>query len=472
MTDELCLLSAAALARRLRDGEVSARDVLAAHLDRIERIDPSVNAIVTVAAERAADEAAAADEALARGASPGPLHGLPLAVKDLHLTAGVRTTFGSPLFADFVPAVDSLLVARERAAGAIVVGKTNVPEFGAGSQTFNTIFGATLNPYDLTKTCGGSSGGAAAALACGMVPLADGSDMGGSLRNPASFCNVVGLRPSPGRVPSWPAQLAWQTLGVEGPMGRTVADVALLLSTVAGPDSRCPISLAEDGTRFRQPLGRDLQGTKVAWATLGLPYEPAVRDVVDATRSTFEALGCVVEAAEPDLTNADDIFHAWRALIMEAQLGPVAADPERRHLLKDTLRWNVERAGHLTGPQLAKVELARTALYQRMHSFMTTYDVLVLPVSQVLPFDVVTEWVTEIDGEPMGTYVDWMRSCSWISVTGLPAISVPAGFSASGLPVGVQIVGRAQGEWDLLQVAHAFEQATRVGDRRPLVACD
>ncbi len=294
--------------------------------------------------------------------APGPLHGLPLAVKDLHLTAGIRTTFGSPLFADFVPPVDSLLVARERAAGAIVVGKTNVPEFGAGSQTFNTIFGATLNPYDLTKTCGGSSGGAAVALACGMVPLADGSDMGGSLRNPASFCNVVGLRPSPGRVPSWPAQLGWQTLGVEGPMGRTVADVALLLSAVAGPDSRCPISLAEDGARFRQPLGRDLQGTKVAWATLGLPYEPAVREVVDATRSTFEALGCIVEDAEPDLTNADDIFHAWRALIMQAQLGPVAADPERRHLLKDTLRWNVERAAHLTGPQLANVELARTAL--------------------------------------------------------------------------------------------------------------
>jgi amidase len=305
-----------------------------------------------------------------------------------------------------------------------------------------------------------------------MVPIADGSDMGGSLRNPASFCNVVGLRPSPGRVPSWPAQLGWQTLGVEGPMGRTVADVALPLSAVAGPDSRCPISLAEDGARFRQPLGRDLTGTKVAWATLGLPYEPGVRDVVDATRSTFEALGCIVEDAEPDLANADDIFHAWRALIMQAQLGPVAADPERRHLLKDTLRWNVERAGHLTGPQLANVELARTALYQRMHSFMTTYDVLVLPVSQVLPFDVTTEWVIEIDGQPMGTYIDWMRSCSWITVTGLPAISVPAGFSASGLPVGVQIVGRPQGEWNLLQVAHAFEQATRVGDRRPPVAYD
>ena len=285
MTDELCLLTATALARRLRDGEVSAREVLAAHLDRIERIDPSVNAIVTLAAERAADEAMAADEALARGASPGPLHGLPLAVKDLHLTAGIRTTFGSPLFADFVPPVDSLLVARERAAGAIVVGKTNVPEFGAGSQTFNTIFGATLNPYDLTKTCGGSSGGAAVALACGMVPLADGSDMGGSLRNPASFCNVVGLRPSPGRVPSWPAQLGWQTLGVEGPMGRTVADVALLLSAMAGPDTRCPISLAEDGARFRQPLGRDSRARRSPGPTWASPTNrPSVRSSTPPAR--------------------------------------------------------------------------------------------------------------------------------------------------------------------------------------------
>jgi amidase len=464
---DLCFLPATELAARLRRRELAAREVLAAHLEQIERVNPAVNAIVTLVAERAMSEAVAADEALAAGHAPGPLHGLPLAVKDLHLTAGIRTTFGSPLFAHHVPPLDALVVARERAAGAIVVGKTNVPEFGAGSQTFNTLFGPTRNPYDLTKTCGGSSGGAAAALACGLVALADGSDMGGSLRNPASFCNVVGLRPAPGRVPSWPALLGWQTLGVEGPMGRTVADVALFLSAIAGPETRAPVSIADDPGRFARPLGCDLHGTRVAWATLGLPYEPAVREVVDATRATFEALGCQVEDAEPELAGADEIFHTLRAFSMHAQLGAVAADPERRMLLKDTLRWNVDRGAVLTGPQVAAAEVARTQLYQRVHEFMTRYTAMVLPVSQVLPFDITTEWVDDIEGEPMATYIDWMRSCSWITVTGLPAISVPAGFSATGLPVGVQIVGRHQDEWGLLQLAHAFEQANPVGERRP-----
>src|SRR5262252_969518 len=223
---------------------------MAAHLERIAAVNPRVNAIVTLVADCAMAAACEADETLARGGAVGPLHGLPVAHKDLQQTAGIRTTFGSPMFSDFVPEQDSLVVERLRAAGAITIGKTNTPEFGAGSQTFNKVFGATLNPYDATKTCGGSSGGAAVALACGMLPIADGSDMGGSLRNPGSFCNVVGFRPSPGRVPTWPAADAWSTLSVDGPMARTVADVALTLSAIAGPDARSPLSLADPGRTF------------------------------------------------------------------------------------------------------------------------------------------------------------------------------------------------------------------------------
>src|SRR5580765_813462 len=260
---DICHLSAVEMARLVRARELSAREVLSAHLAQIERVNPTVNAIVTLVADQAMEQARLADEAMARGREVGPLHGLPIAHKDLQPTKGIRTTFGSPIFRDFVPAADSLLVDRIRRAGAILVGKTNTPEFGAGSQTFNPVFGATRNPYDTSKTCGGSSGGAAVALACGMLPLADGSDMGGSLRNPASFCSVVGLRPSPGRVPTWPARLPWSPLSVDGPMARTVADVALLLSAIAGPDPRSPIAQQEAGARFALPLGRGFDGVRV-----------------------------------------------------------------------------------------------------------------------------------------------------------------------------------------------------------------
>src|SRR5262245_63847168 len=293
----LCHLSAVEIARRLRAKDISAREVMAAHLDRINRLNPTHNAIVTLIAETALERARAADEALARGEAVGPLHGLPVAHKDLQLTRGIRTTFGSPIFKDFVPTEDALVVERMRAAGAIVVGKTNTPEFGAGSQTFNPVFGATLNPYDRSRTCGGSSGGAAVALACGMVPMADGTDMGGSLRNPASFCGVVGMRPSPGRVPTWPARLGWSTLSVDGPMARTVADVALVLSAMAGPDPRSPIAQQESGARFGQLLGRDFAGVRVAWSgdLGGLPFDARVRAVVDAQRSRVESIGCSVD---------------------------------------------------------------------------------------------------------------------------------------------------------------------------------
>src|SRR5215813_3810989 len=262
MLNNLCFLPAVELAHHLHSKELSAREVLAAHLKQIERVNPKVNAIVTLVAEQAAESAKRADEMQARGGRLGALHGLPIAHKDLVEAAGIRTTFGSPLFKDNVPKTDDLIVQRIKRAGAITIGKTNTPEFGAGSQTFNTVFGATRNPYDLGKTCGGSSGGAAVALACGMIPVADGSDLGGSLRNPASFCNVVGLRPSPGRVPVWPHRVGWCPLSVDGPMARTVADVALLLSILAGPDPRSPISLNDPGSIFAEPLERDFKATR------------------------------------------------------------------------------------------------------------------------------------------------------------------------------------------------------------------
>jgi amidase len=369
-----------------------------------------------------------------------------------------------------VPDEDALVVERLRAAGAITIGKTNTPEFGAGSQTFNQVFGATLNPYDLGRTCGGSSGGAAVALACGMMPIADGSDMGGSLRNPASFGNVVGLRPSPGRVPVWPTDLAWSPFSVQGPMARVVADVALLLSVMAGPDRRAPLAIAEPGARFRAPLARDLRGTRIAWSRDlgGLPVDAQVAAVVEAQRGTFVDLGCTVEEGQPDFSDAREIFQVWRGWTFAAKYGPLLA--EHRHQMKDTVIWNIEEGLKLTGPQLAEAELKRTRLYERVRRFMERCEFLVLPTVQVPPFDVRTPYVSEINGRALPTYIDWMRTCSDITVTGLPAISVPAGFTPSGLPVGIQIVGRHQDELGVLQLAHAFEGATGFGRRRPPIA--
>lgn len=363
-----------------------------------------------------------------------------------------------------------MIVERIKHAGAITVGKTNTPEFGAGSQTFNTLFGRTLNPYDPTKTCGGSSGGAAVALACGMVPLADGSDMGGSLRNPASFCNVVGLRPAPGRVPSWSRTAAWSTLAVDGPMGRSVADVALLLSVIAGPDPRSPIALGEPGERFATALDRGFGGVRVAWAKDlgGLPFDARVRSVVDAQRATFEALGCIVEEAEPDFRDADDVFKILRAWLFDAQYAELVASS--RGQIKDTVIDEVERGARLTGQQLSRAEAMRSQLYDRVRIFFETHEFLVLPTAQVPPFDVQQPCVTSIEGRPMQGYIDWMKSCYLISTVGNPAISVPCGFTEEGLPIGIQIVGRPRDERGILQLAYAFEQATGFGRRRPALA--
>jgi amidase len=466
---DICFMPAVELARRICATELSAEEVMTAHLAQIERVNPQVNAIVTLLPERALEGAQAADAALARGEAIGPLHGLPVAHKDLFPTSGIRTTSGSPIYHDFVPDHDALIVERLRRAGAITIGKTNTPEFGAGSQTFNPVFGATLNPYDTTKTCGGSSGGAAVALACGMLPIADGSDMGGSLRNPASFCNVVGLRPSPGRVPSWPDLGGWFTISVDGPMARTVQDVALMLSAIAGPDARSPIAIAEPGSLFARPLDRDFSGTRIAWSSDlgGLPVDPRVSAVIDGQRHVLEALGCLIEEKEPDFTDADEVFKTLRAWRFDLALGELLET--HRDQLKDTVIWNIEAGRNLTGPQLGRAERLRTALYHRVREFMKTYEFLILPVSQVPPFDVHQPYVTEINGAQLETYIDWMRSCYYISVLGLPAIAVPCGFTPEGLPVGLQIVGRHQDDWGVLQLAHAFEQATEVWRRRPLV---
>jgi amidase len=466
--DDLCFLSATELSRRMRAGELSAREVLAAHLERIGRANPAVNAIVTLAEGRAEAAARLADQAFARREPLGPLHGLPIAHKDLALTAGIRTTFGSPIFADFVPDEDELFVERIRAAGAIVLGKTNTPEFGAGSQTFNPVFGATRNPYDLSRTVGGSSGGAAAALACGMIPIADGSDLGGSLRNPASFCNVVGFRPSPGRVPSWPAAHTRQDLAVEGPMARTVEDAALLMSAMAGPDPRVPISLPQPGATFSPPLDANLGAPLIAWAPgCGgtMPVDDAVASVVDASRSAFEALGCSTEEAFPDLSGARQVFFTMRAHLLDEEFGAVL--DKHRDRMKATMIWNIEEGRKLTGPDLAEAERLRAALGERVVAFFERHSFLVMPVVQVSPFDVEIEFPTEVAGEPMATYLDWMESCWCITVTGHPAISVPCGFIDEGLPVGVQIVGRRGHDLGVLRLAHAYEQATGVGQRRP-----
>jgi amidase len=467
---QICFLTAIELVRLMRARELSAQEVMEAHLAQIERVNPKVNAIVTLTAEQAMDQARAADDALARGDEVGPLVGLPVAHKDLFPTGGIRTTFGSVVYEDFVPDHDALIVERLKKAGAISVGKTNTPEFGAGSQTFNEVFGETLNPYDTSKTCGGSSGGAAVALACGMVPVADGSDMGGSLRNPASYCNVVGFRPSPGRVPSWPDPTPWLALPVDGPMARTVDDAALMLSAIAGPDPRCPLSVSEPGSRFMRSLKRDFGDVRVAWSRDlgGLPMDPRVTAVLESQLHVFESLGCAVEDVEPDFADADEIFKVLRAWRYELAYGELLEG--HRDELKDTVVWNIEEGMRLSGPQIGWAERKRTELYHRMRVFMESYEFLVSPVSQVPPFDVRRRYVTEIDGERMQTYIDWMKSCYYVTVTGLPAISVPCGFTPEGLPVGVQIVGRYRDEFGVLQLAHAFEGVTHHGERRSPLA--
>jgi amidase len=468
---ELCFMEATALIELVRTKRVSAVEVMQAHLMQIARVNPAVNAIITLVDEKQLlAEARAADDALARGNWLGPLHGLPLAVKDLHTTKGVRTTFGSPLYKEFVPDADCLLVERQKKAGGIVIGKTNVPEFGLGSQTFNSVFGATRNPHDLTKTCGGSTGGGAVAVACGMAPLADGGDYGGSLRNPPNFCGVVGLRPSPGRVPNTPAELAWQPFAVAGGVARNVQDLAYFMSVLAGPDQRIPISIEQPARLFTQPLdGRNLKGTRIAmFRDMGLPWEPEVKETVRAQARVFESLGCTVEEAEPDFSDANECFLAWRHWSMESRFGDLIATHGDQ--LNEYIHWHVEEGRKLTGPYLSRMEIKRSALFQRLRDFMEKYEFFILPVNQVLPFDIEQRYPKEIHGEKMENYLAWMKSAYYISAAGNPAASVPCAYSKSGLPIGMQIVGRHHDDRGVLQIASAFVEARNLEKRRPAVS--
>jgi len=449
-------------AAAVRRGEISARELLDLHLARIAERNPELNAIVSLDEERAREGAQAADDALAAGGEVGPLHGLPFAFKDTHAVAGWRTTFGSPLFEDFVPDRDELIVERVRGAGVVVIGKTNVPEFAAGSHTFNKVFGTTLNPVDPSRSAGGSSGGAACALAAGMVPLADGSDMGGSLRNPASFCGVVGLRPSLGRVPQWPLYNQWESTSVGGPLARNVGDLALLLSVLAGPDPRAPQALGDPGIVFAPPVAGELTGLRVAVSTdLGgvLEVDAEVAGIVERSRQVFEAAGATVDAAYPTLSDADDTFRTLRAWHFQAMFGALLA--EHPDDFKASLADNIRAGEHLTGADVARAYTQRTALSERMREFFTDHDLLMLPTSQVPPFPADQEYPHEINGRSMETYLDWMRACYLITVTGCPAISVPFGTTADGLPVGVQLVAPHGADRFLLEVAAALEEAQR-----------
>jgi amidase len=467
----LCFASARALAGQLARREVSAREVMAAFLAQIARLNPRINAIVAKLPDEAclaiAEEA---DARLAAGDPVGPLHGLPIAFKDLQDARGFVTARGSRIYRNHVSPTDAVLVERLRRAGALAIGKTNVPEFGLGSHTYNEVYGTTRNPYDLTKSAGGSSGGAGAALAAGMLPIADGSDLGGSLRNPANFNNIVALRPSVGLVPTAPDPFPLLGFGVNGPMARSVDDVTFLLRVMAGPDPRDPGCEPLDPSALSGELARDLRGVRVAWAPDlgGLPLDPRVRAVLDAQRATFESLGCIVDDACPDLTAADDIFltiRRWRTAAVYEPLMRL-----RRDLMKPELVEEIEAGLRLQGSDVAAAMLRHAALMERVRRFFDGHAVLVCAVNQVPPFDASLTWPAEVAGVRMEHYVAWMRTAYWISATFCPALSVPAGFTPEGLPVGIQIVGRFRDDWTVLQVGYAFEQATRVGERRPAIA--
>jgi amidase len=450
-------MPATGLARLIRSRELSATELLTAVLARIDAVNPALNAIVTLAAEQAADRAAELDAQAARGSLAGPLHGLPLAIKDIAETAGIRTTFGSPIFASYVPRADAPHVALLKQAGAVVIGKTNVPEFGAGSQTFNPVFGVTRNPYDTSLTPGGSSGGAAAAVAARMIPFADGSDLGASVRNPAAFCGLVGLRTTPGLVPSD----LLDPLSVIGPIARSAADAALLLAGMCGTDPGLPLARPDRAARFLDLQPAPLRGLRVAWTfDLGdLPVQPRVRTVLTTLRESLVQAGCSVTDDAPGLSDADEVFQVLRAARM-AGMAPLLA--EHRDQLKATLVWNIEKGIALTGEQIAAARIRQAEIFGRVKSFLAggRYDVLALPTAQVVPFPVEHEWVKEINGRPMATYIDWMRSCSRVTVSAHPAISVPAGLTASGLPVGLQLVGPYGGDLRLLEIAAAIMALT------------
>ena len=460
----ICAQNASELAGSIRNGNLSTIEVMEAFLDHIERVNPMVNAIVSLRPRRELlAEAQKADEKIASGEPVGPLHGLPVAIKDLAATRGLRTTFGSPIYADHVPGEDDIFVARMRAAGAIFIGKTNVPEFGYGCNSYNPVFGLTRNAYDPSRIAGGSSGGAAVALALRMLPLADGSDSGGSLRNPAAFNNVFGLRPSRGRVPANIVDPFHGQFATDGPMGRTVADVAMLLSVQAGYDARAPLSLEKDDFNYEDRLGASDRRFRFGW--LGdmdghLAMEPGVLDLCRQACDLLQNAGGYVEPARVDF----DPERLWQSFVtlrhhsIGGRHHDNYADPELRAMLKPEAVWEIEMSHRLTGHDIYQASVSRGAWYQAMLAAFETYDFLLLPAAQVFPLAADQHWPTEIAGRKMDSYHRWMEVAAPATVAGCPAISIPAGFNADGLPTGLQIIGRPRADLQVLQAAAAYEK--------------
>jgi amidase len=460
-------LSAAIAARK-----VSCVEVMTAYLDHIAILNPKVNAIVALQdRDGLLAQARERDAQVARGEIMGPLHGFPQAVKDLQPVKGIRSTSGSPILKDFIPTQDALPVERMRAAGAIFIGKTNVPEFGLGSHTYNPVYGPTHNPYDLTKTPGGSSGGAAVSLALHMLPVADGTDYGGSLRNPAGWNNVFGFRTSIGVVPA--TGDSWlPTLSVAGPMARNVPDLALLLSVMAGYDPRVPLSVAGEGRRFLAPLEADLKGKRIGWlGDLGgwAPYEPGVLDVCRATFKTFESLGCTVEEAAPPMA-PEPVWQAFQKIRQWQTGGNLSiyyGDPAKRALLKPEAIWEIEQGRKLSAFDINAASAVHTAWSNAVQRLFARYDYLLMPTAQVFPFDIPQHWPQQIAGQAMQTYHEWMKAICLITMAGCPALAVPAGFGANGLPMGLQIIAPVHHEMDCLKLAFAYDQATGWPARHP-----
>lgn len=473
-TTDLVELQAVDLAKAIRSRQVSCREVMQAYLTQIDLYNPKVNAIVSLQdRDGLLRQAVERDSQLAKGQYLGWMHGFPQAPKDLAATAGILTTMGSPILKNNIPKADAIIVERARRAGAILIGKTNTPEFGLGSHTYNTVFGTTYNAYDQTKTAGGSSGGAAVSLALRMLPVADGSDMMGSLRNPAGYNNVFGFRPSFGRVPSGPTnEVFYQQLGYEGSMARTVTDLAMLLSVQAGSDDRAPLSINADPSIFRQSLQRDFKGTRIGW--LGdfggyLPMEAGVMELSEAALKNFETIGAKVENARPDFS-MERLWKTWltlRGFIIAGNAGGMYADPKLRAMMKPELIWEVENGPNLSAADIYKASIDRSAWYQALRALFQQYDFLVLPTAQVFPFDAKLHWPKSIAGKQMDTYHRWMEVVVPATLAGAPVINVPAGFGPTGLPMGLQIIGKAQADLSVLQIAYAYEQATSYTKKRP-----
>ena len=469
MGSELTQLSACEAVERLRAGEVSPLEMIDAALARIDAVDGEVNALPTLCADRARAHAKRIIEAgpPEDGAAPW-LGGLPIAVKDLVDVAGVRSTKGSPIYADHVPERSDVLVETLEARGAIVIAKSNTPEFGAGANTFNEVFGKTRNPWNRTRSPGGSSGGSAVALATGQVWLATGSDFGGSLRNPASFCSVVGLRASPGRVARGPRTHPFGGFSIEGPMARNVADLAMMFDAQIGHHPVDPISIPAPAVPFSAALEAPVAPSRVAFSRdLGVvPVASEVGDICAAAAKRFEDLGADVVEACPDLHDAVDIFRVLRAAQFVSNYAPLLE--RHRDKLKPEMVWNIEEGLRLTANEISRAERARAVLYARVAAFFEDYDLLLCPATIVPPFDIECRYVTEVEGHTFETYVDWMAICFAITLTACPAISVPCGFTGDGLPIGLQMVGRPRGEAALLAAAYLFEQTAGIAHMTPI----